>query len=185
MGFWHQINQFGRRKWSLKHTLYHERALYQGTGYANHYSMLLVSMTQHGELSSHQSGMCLGSIALLYLDPLDLFSSSKTGHFHAIKFFGEKCGISIFSPPPTGDSNETYQTEVWFIHLFRHHCGSMVSRAHGLSICGSGNCNALDRDFDGKKKKEPHFRQPRGFAGLMLCWMYYGNVLFLAEECKL
>ena len=113
--------------------------------------MLLVSMTQHGELSSHQSGMCLGSIALLYLDPLDLFSSSKTGNFHAIKFFGEKCGISIFSPPPAGDSNETYQTEVWFIHLFRHHRGSMVSRAHGLSICGSGNCNALDRDFDGKK----------------------------------
>lgn len=28
----------------------------------------------------------------------------------------------------------------------------MVSRAHGLSICGSGNCNALDRDFDGKKR---------------------------------
>ena len=127
--------------------------------------MLLVSMTQHGELSSHQSGMCLGSIALLYLDPLDLFSSSKTGNFHAIKFFGEKCGISIFSPPPTGDSNETYQTEVWFIHLFRHHCGSMVSRAHGLSICGSGNCNALDRDFDGKKTTEPHFRQPKILCG--------------------
>lgn len=32
-----------------------------GTGYANHYSMLLVSMTQHGELSSQQSGMFLDS----------------------------------------------------------------------------------------------------------------------------
>ncbi|CAK9017040.1 unnamed protein product [Durusdinium trenchii] len=30
------------------------------TGYANHYSMLLVSMTQHGELTSQQSGMPLG-----------------------------------------------------------------------------------------------------------------------------
>lgn len=45
---------------------------FMGTGYANHYSMLLVSMTQHGELTSQQSGMfgsstCFGITMGLWL----------------------------------------------------------------------------------------------------------------------
>ena len=82
------------------------------------------------------------------------------------KVFCGKVRHLNFQPAPTGDSNETYQTEVWFIHLFRHHCGSMVSRAHGLSICGSGNCNALDRDFDGEKNRSHQI------AAKILCGAY-------------
>eukprot|EP00913_Durusdinium_trenchii_P030592 g28651.t1 len=56
---------------------------FMGTGYANHYSMLLVSMTQHGELTSQQSGMfgsstCFGITMGLWLAGfVDLAHSSK------------------------------------------------------------------------------------------------------------
>lgn len=87
-----------------------------GTGYANHYSMLLVSMTQHGELSSQQSGMfgssvCFGITVGLWLAGLidlahvelgiaTLLTAIWTAHIREFPFCGtlKKNGASRESP---------------------------------------------------------------------------------------
>jgi len=87
-----------------------------GTGYANHYSMLLVSMTQHGELSSHQSGMfgssiCFGITVGLWLAGLMdlayvevaiamLLTAIWTAHIREFPFCGTVKQKAVLREPP-------------------------------------------------------------------------------------